>query len=89
MIKRPELLSPAGNLEKLKSAVLYGADAVYLAGKRFGMRAAADNFTGAADLRGQLLQEIVSGKGIGNAVIAAVRAIPKWVRYTKTLLRAS
>ncbi len=42
---RPELLSPAGNLEKLKSAVIYGADAVYLAGEAFGMRAAADNFT--------------------------------------------
>lgn len=44
-LKRPELLSPAGNFEKLKSAVLYGADAVYLAGNDFGMRAAADNFT--------------------------------------------
>ncbi len=41
----PELLSPAGNMEKLKAAFRYGADAVYLAGKRFGMRAAADNFT--------------------------------------------
>ena len=40
-----ELLSPAGNFEKLKAALLYGADAVYLAGKRFGMRSAADNFT--------------------------------------------
>ena len=44
-IKRPELLSPAGNFEKLKSALLYGADAVYLAGQSFGMRSAADNFT--------------------------------------------
>lgn len=41
----PELLSPAGNFEKLKAALLYGADAVYLAGQMFGMRAAADNFT--------------------------------------------
>ena len=41
----PELLSPAGNFEKLRSALLYGADAVYLAGTRFGMRSAADNFT--------------------------------------------
>ena len=40
-----ELLSPAGNFEKLKAAILYGADAVYLAGRRFGMRSAADNFT--------------------------------------------
>ena len=43
--KRPEILSPAGNFDKMKSAVLYGADAVYLAGDDFGMRAAADNFT--------------------------------------------
>ena len=41
----PELLSPAGNFEKMKAALLYGADAVYLAGKMFGMRSAADNFT--------------------------------------------
>ena len=41
----PELLSPAGNFEKLKAAILYGADAVYLAGQRFGMRSAADNFS--------------------------------------------
>ncbi len=45
MPNRPELLAPAGNFEKLKAAVLYGADAVYLAGNAFGMRAAADNFT--------------------------------------------
>lgn len=41
----PELLSPAGNFEKMKAALLYGADAVYLAGDMFGMRSAADNFT--------------------------------------------
>lgn len=39
-----ELLSPAGNFEKLRAAVRYGADAVYLAGRCFGMRSAADNF---------------------------------------------
>jgi len=44
-MKLPELLSPAGNFEKLKAALLYGADAVYLAGRNFGMRSAADNFT--------------------------------------------
>ena len=44
-IKRPELLSPAGNFEKLRAALLYGADAVYCAGQSFGMRSAADNFT--------------------------------------------
>ncbi len=43
--RMPELLSPAGNFEKMKAALLYGADAVYLAGRRFGMRSAADNFS--------------------------------------------
>ena len=41
----PELLSPAGNFEKLRAAILYGADAVYCAGQMFGMRRAAANFT--------------------------------------------
>ncbi len=45
MIKIPEILSPAGNPEKLHFAINYGADAVYCALKEFGMRAAADNFT--------------------------------------------
>ena len=45
LIKKPEVLAPAGNFEKLKAAILYGADAVYLAGNMFGMRSAADNFT--------------------------------------------
>lgn len=40
----PELLSPAGSFEKLRAALLYGADAVYVGGLRFGMRSAADNF---------------------------------------------
>lgn len=43
-LKRPELLAPAGDMERLVSAVRYGADAVYLAGKSFGMRAAPSNF---------------------------------------------
>lgn len=43
--KKPELLAPAGNLEKLKVAVHYGADAVFIGGKEFGLRSNADNFT--------------------------------------------
>ena len=42
---KPELLSPAGDMERLEAAVRYGADAVYLAGKDYGMRAAPGNFT--------------------------------------------
>ena len=45
MNNMPELLSPAGNPEKLRAAIRFGADAVYLSGKSFGMRAAAGNFT--------------------------------------------
>lgn len=44
-IKKPELLAPAGNLEKLKTAVLYGADAVYCGGGDYSLRAQAGNFT--------------------------------------------
>lgn len=42
---KPELLAPAGDLEKLKTAILYGADAVYLGGESFGLRKASKNFT--------------------------------------------
>ncbi len=42
--KKPELLAPAGDMERLKMAIAYGADAVYLAGTTFGMRAFAGNF---------------------------------------------
>lgn len=44
-MNKPELLIPAGGLETLKVAVSYGADAVYIGGNRFGLRAKADNFT--------------------------------------------
>ena len=43
--KKPELLAPAGNLEKLKFAIHYGADAVYIGGQQFGLRSNAGNFT--------------------------------------------
>lgn len=44
-MKKPELLAPAGNLEKLKKAFTYGADAVYIGGEEFSLRVAADNFS--------------------------------------------
>ncbi|WP_378955586.1 U32 family peptidase [Pelosinus sp. sgz500959] len=43
-MKKPELLAPAGTLEKLKMALLYGADAVFMGGKAFGLRAFGGNF---------------------------------------------
>ena len=45
MAAKAELLSPAGDRERLRLAVLYGADAVYLAGRQFGMRSSAVNFS--------------------------------------------
>ncbi|WP_352418548.1 U32 family peptidase [Proteiniborus sp.] len=44
-MNKPELLAPAGDLEKLKIAIAYGADAVYLGGEVFGLRASSKNFT--------------------------------------------
>jgi putative protease len=41
----PEILAPAGSLDKLKVAILYGAQAVYVGGQKFGLRTAAENFT--------------------------------------------
>lgn len=56
-MKKIELLAPAGNLEKLKMAITYGADAVYFAGERFGLRARAGNLT---------LEEIEEGIGFAH-----------------------
>ncbi|MGB4661171.1 MAG: peptidase U32 family protein, partial [Mobilitalea sp.] len=44
-IKKPELLMPAGNLDTLKTAIMYGADAVYMGGDMYGLRAKAKNFS--------------------------------------------
>ena len=44
-MRKTELLIPAGSLEVLKTAVIYGADAVYIGGEAFGLRAKAKNFT--------------------------------------------
>ncbi len=60
---RIELLSPAGDMEKLKAAVMYGADAVYLAGRNYGLRAFSGNFGR------DMLKE-----GIGFAHAAGVKA---------------
>ena len=44
-MRKFELLSPAGDMKKLKTALYYGADAVYIGGKTFSLRALAGNFT--------------------------------------------
>ncbi len=51
-MKKPELLAPGGSLEKLKTAIDYGADAVYIGGEAFSLRAAAENFSRADMIKG-------------------------------------
>ncbi len=71
--KLPELLSPAGNFEKLRAAVLYGADAVYFAGQEFGMRSAADNFS-----LGELESAIAFCHERGRKAYITVNTMPHW-----------
>lgn len=56
--KRPELLIPASSLEVLKTAVVFGADAVYIGGESFGLRAKAKNFS---------MEDMKEGIEIGRA----------------------
>ena len=72
MRKKPELLAPAGDMEKLKMAVLYGADAVYLAGTSFGMRSFAGNFT-----PDELPEAVRFAHSHGVRVHAAVNTMPR------------
>jgi len=45
MMKKPELLAPAGDLNRCKTAIRYGADAVYIGGQSYSLRSRASNFT--------------------------------------------
>ena len=83
--KRPELLCPAGDMERLKMAVAYGADAVYLAGTMFGMRSFAGNFT-----PGELKDAVGLCRAHGVAVHITcntmprnneVAKLPEWLEY--------
>lgn len=69
--KKPELLAPAGNLEKLKIAINYGADAVYIGGEEFSLRVAADNFTNEEIKRG-----VDFAKSKGRRVYLTANIIP-------------
>ena len=70
--KKPELLAPAGSLEKLKIAFQYGADAVYFGGEAFSLRAAAQNFT---------FKEIKEGAefahNLGKKIYCTVNVMPR------------
>lgn len=70
--KKPELLAPAGSLDKLKMAILYGADAVYLGGVEFSMRTASKNFND-----DELLEGINYAHENGAKVYVAINIVPR------------
>ncbi|MCM2359365.1 MAG: U32 family peptidase [Geobacteraceae bacterium] len=70
-MKKPELLAPAGNMEKLRIAVHYGADAVYLGGKNYGLRNMADNFTPA-----EMAQGVAYAHARGVKVYLTINSYP-------------
>lgn len=85
----PEVLAPAGSLDKLKVAILYGADAVYVGGQKFGLRTAAENFT---------LEELKEGVDFAHERNAKVYVVlnsflhdkdldelPEFVRYLESI----
>ena len=61
-MRRPELLIPASSLEVLKIAVIYGADAVYIGGEAFGLRAKAKNFSMEEMREGKVFSEELLGR---------------------------
>ena len=70
--QRPELLSPAGDMERLRMALAYGADAVYLAGQEFGLRSFAGNFT-----REELGEAVALAHRQNAAVYVTCNAMPR------------
>ena len=71
-----ELLSPAGDFEKLRAAVRYGADAVYLAGENFGMRAASANFS-----EEELADAVSFAHSRGVKIYVTVNILPRTEEY--------
>lgn len=76
MKKRCEILSPAGDFEKLRAAVRYGADAVYLAGETFGMRAASANFSDE-----ELAEAVTFAHSRGVKIYVTVNILPRTSEY--------
>lgn len=71
-MNKPEILAPAGNLEKLKTAILFGADAVYLGGSKLNLRAFADNFSDE-----ELKEGIEFAHSRGKKVYVTVNVFPR------------
>ncbi len=70
-MQKMELLAPAGNMDKMKMAFLYGADAVYLGGKLFGLRAFSDNFS-----RDELKEAVAYAHERGKRIHVTVNIFP-------------
>ena len=73
----PEVLAPAGSLDKLKIAILYGANAVYVGGQKFGLRTAAENFT---------LEELAEGMNFAHERGAKVYVVLNSFLHDKDLI---
>lgn len=69
---KPELLAPAGNFEKLKTAFYFGADAAYVGGKEFSLRSFADNFT-----REEMCEAVSLAHGMGKKVYVTANIFAK------------
>lgn len=70
--KKPELLAPAGDMEKLRFALAYGADAVYLSGENYGMRSGAGNFT-----QSELREAVALTHAAGKRALITVNTMPR------------
>ncbi|WP_130870292.1 peptidase U32 family protein [Intestinimonas massiliensis (ex Afouda et al. 2020)] len=89
MTNKIELLSPAGDMERLKMSLAYGADAVYLAGTDFGMRAFAGNFT-PDEMRRAV--DLCHSRGVSIHVTCntmprndEIARLPEWLEYLQDL----
>lgn len=70
-MKKPELLAPGGSLDKLKTAIDYGADAVYIGGDAFSLRVAAENFT-----RDEMIEGLKYAHDRGKKVYLTANIVP-------------
>ena len=87
MKKKPELLIPASSLEVLKTAVIFGADAVYIGGEAFGLRAKAKNFSKEEKALLKAITNILSykikDKELSEVFKSQVKLLSKAVNETK------
>jgi putative protease len=85
-LKKPELLAPGGSLEKLKTAIDYGADAVYIGGEAFSLRVTAENFS-LEDMKEGLKYAHDRGKKVYLTanIIAHNRDLDKFKEYIKEI----